>query len=85
MELIRTLRERSQTQRQAAIEKQAEYTIQLADFDDEIYIAYNGTPLVPMEPQWCTKDIIGELKKLRANYVNSKMKESGLTKIAAVL
>lgn len=85
MELIRTLKEKHQNQRMADIERMAEDTIQLADFDDQIYIAYNGTPLVPMEPTWSSKDIIGELKKLRSNFVNSRIKESGLSRIAAVL
>ena len=85
MEFIRTLREKSQNQRQADIEKQSEELIQLSDFDNQIYIAYNGTPLVLIEPTWTSKEIIQELSKLRNNFVNSKMKECGLPRIAAVL
>ena len=85
MELIRTLKERSQTHRQAEIERMAEETIRLSDFDNEIYIAYNGTPLVLVDSSWTSKDIIGKLSELRNNFVNSRMKESGLTRIAAAL
>lgn len=85
MELIRTLRERSQTHRQAEIERMAEDIIQLSDFDNQIYIAYNGTPLVAVDSSWTSKEIILELSKLRNNFVNSRMKESGLTRIAAAL
>lgn len=78
MEFIRTLRERQQTQRQADIQRLAEDTIRLSDFDDDIYIAYDGTPLVPIDRNWTSVQIIEELSKLRQNYINSKMKEQGL-------
>ena len=45
MELIRTLKERHQTQRQANIEKEAEYRITVDDFNSNLFIAYDGTPL----------------------------------------
>ena len=57
----------------------AEETIRLSDFANSIYIAYAGTPLVPIQENWTSKDIMQELSKLRQNYVNSKMKEQGLT------
>ena len=79
MELIRTLREKQQTRRQADILRMAEETICLSDFANSIYIAYAGTPLVPVQENWTSKDIMQELSKLRQNYVNSKMKEQGLT------
>ena len=85
MELIRTLREKHQTNRQLEIEKQAEETIQLADFDDSLYIAYGGTPLVPIDPNWTSKEIVQELSKVRHNYINGKLKENGIPRIAAVL
>ena len=85
MEFIRTLRERSQTQRQANIRKEAEAIIKIADFDDALYISYNETPLVPMESSWTSVEILQELDKLRQNYINSKMKECGLPRIAAAL
>lgn len=85
MELIKTLRERSQTQRQANIQRLAEETICLSDFDGDIYIAYNGTPLVPINKDSTTKEIIEKLSRVRQNFINSRLKECGLPKIAAAL
>lgn len=85
MEFIRTLREKSQTQRQATIERQAEDMITLSDFNNELFIAYGGTPFIPIDASWTSKEIVEELSKLRNNFVNSRMKEAGLTRIAAVL
>lgn len=79
MEFIRTIREKSQTKRQEEIQKQAEETICLSDFDNDMYIAYAGTPLIPVDDNWSPKEIMQELNKLRQNYINSKMKEYGLT------
>ena len=85
MEFIRTLREKSRTNRQLEIEKQAEDVISLADFDDSLYIAYAGTPLVPVDPNWTSKEIVQELSKVRHNYINGKLKENGIPRIAAAL
>ena len=78
MEFIRTLRERSQTKAQEAIEKQAEEMITVRDFDSNLFIAYNGTPLAPIEESWTTKEIVQQLSIFRHNYINSKKKEQGL-------
>ena len=74
MELIRTLREKSQTKREEDIRRQAEDLITLSDFNSSLYIAYQGTPLVPIQEEWTSKDIIQELDKIRQNFINSKMK-----------
>ena len=62
----------------------AEETITLKDFDNGLFIAYNGTPLAPVEPSWTTKEIVQQLSVFRQNFINSKMKENGL-RIAATL
>lgn len=85
MEFIRTIREKSQTKKQEAIEKMAEETITLQDFDNSLFIAYNGTPLAPIEPSWTTKEIIQQLSIFRSNFINSRMKAEGLHCVAAVL
>ncbi len=84
MEFIRTLREKQQTRRQAEIHQQAEDFITLQDFDNNLFIAYNGTPLAPIDPSWTTKEIVQQLSIFRNNYVASKMKDAGL-RIAATL
>lgn len=53
----------------------AEETITLSDFESSMYIAYNGTPFVPIKEEWTSKEIIEELTKLRQNFINAKMKE----------
>ena len=78
MEFIRTIRNKRQTQKQNEIQRQAEDTITLSDFLDAMYIAYNGVPVVPIDVNWTSKEILGELTKLRQNYVRAKMVENGL-------
>ena len=78
MEFIRTIREKQQTKRQAEIERQAEEFITLQDFDNELFIAYNGTPLAPIDPSWTTKEIVQQLSVFRTNYINSKIKNQRL-------
>lgn len=75
MEFIRTIREKSQTRKEENIQKMAEETITLSDFESSMYIAYNGTPFVPIKEEWTSKEIIEELTKLRQNFINAKMKE----------
>lgn len=78
MEFIRTLRQKHQTARQADIEQQAEMLITLQDFDKSLYIAYNGTPLAPIDPSWTTKEIVQQLSTFRQNYINSHLKKNNL-------
>ena len=73
MEFIRTIREKFQTKHQEEIHRQAEEIITLSDFDNNIYIAYAGTPFVPVNESWTTKQIVQELSKLRQNYINAKL------------
>ena len=75
MELIKSLREKSQTKREEDIRKQAEDLITLSDFGSSLYIAYQGTPLVPIKEEWTTKEIVQELDKIRQNFINSKIKQ----------
>jgi hypothetical protein len=82
MEFIRTIREKSQTKRYASIVEEAERLITLDDFDDSLFIAYNGVPFVPIEKQWATKEIVEKLSELRHNYANARLKECGLGQLA---
>ena len=85
MEFIRAIKEKNQTKRQEEIKRMAEDIITIRDFDNSLFIAYNGTPLAPIEPSWTTKEIVQQLSIFRSNYINGKMKEAGLPRIAAVL
>ena len=75
MEFTRTLKSKQVTKHQDDLTKQAEDKIYLSDFDNNLFIAYDGTPLIPIEEDWTPKTIVEELSKLRQNYVNSKMKD----------
>ena len=85
MEFIRTIKEKSQTKKQEAIAKLAEDLITLQDFDNSLFIAYNGTPLAPIEASWTTKEIIQQLSVFRNNFINSRMKRDGLYRVTTVL
>lgn len=74
MEFSRTIKEKQVTKHQDDLMQQAEDTIRIKDFDSSLYIAYSGTPLVPIQEDWTSKEIIQELAKLRTNFVNAKMK-----------
>lgn len=73
MELIRTIREKQQTRHQEEIHRQAEELITLSDFDSNLYIAYAGTPFVPVDESWTSKQIVQELSKLRQNFINARL------------
>lgn len=75
MEFIRTIRDKVQTKRQEEIHKLAEDVITLSDFNDSLYIAYEGTPFVPIDEDWTSKQIVERLSSLRQNFVNAKIKE----------
>lgn len=75
MELIKTLRAKRENSKQKDIRKLAEDRITLDDFDDKVYIAYNGVPFVPVEESWTTNQIISKLKELRENFANAMLKD----------
>lgn len=78
MEFIRTIREKHLTAKQNEIKRQAEELIYIADFIDSLYIAYNGVPLVPIEKDWTTKEILEKLQSTRTNYITAKCKEESV-------
>lgn len=75
MEFTRTIKEKQVTRHQDDLMRQAEDVIKVKDFDSDLYIAYSGTPLIPIKEDWTSKEIIQELTRLRTNYVSSKMKD----------
>ena len=72
MEFIRSLREKHQTARENDIALQAKARIRISDFDDSLFIAFDGTPLLPIDKDWTTKEIIQQLSIVRNNYINSR-------------
>lgn len=81
MELIRTIKEnrqnsknRKQAKKNQEIFNRACHVIGIGDFDDSLYIAYRGVPLIPIEGSWTTKEIIEKLHMVRQNYINAVTK-----------
>ena len=85
MEFTRTIRNRQITKHEDDLAKEAEKKICINDFDSNLYIAYDGTPLIPIEEDWLPQDIIAELSKLRRSYVKGKMKDYEPTFIESLL
>lgn len=84
MEFIRTIRERHQTKREEDIHKLSEDLITLSDFESDLYIAYQGTPLVPIKKEWTSEEIIQELQKVRQNFVNAKLKSLNMPRMPII-
>lgn len=74
MDLIRTIREKHQTAKEHEIAFQAEERIGIGDFDNTLYISFDGIPLMPIEESWTTKEIINQLSIVRNSYINSKIR-----------
>ena len=85
MELFRTIREKSQTRKEEEIRVIATERISISDFDNQLYIAFDGAPLVLLDENLTCKQIVGELSRVRENYINSRLKNEGLPRIAAAL
>ena len=75
VEFIKNLKEKQKIKRKLEITQQAEDTICLSDCNNQVYIAYNGTPLVVVEDSWKSQEIIQELHKLRDNFISARLKE----------
>lgn len=73
MELIRTIRERSQTRREQDVQQEMQSRIAVLDFADSLYIAYDGVPLVLIQEDWTPKDILERLNSMRQVAANSKL------------
>lgn len=44
--------------------------IRVKDFDNELYIAVNGVPLLPIPNDWTASQILDRLSSLRNGYMN---------------
>ena len=82
MEFIRTIKKRHQIACERTINEEASNTIYLDDFDDKIYISYNGAPLIPIEEKWTQKEILKKLEETRNSYINYRMKQAKKPAIA---
>lgn len=49
--------------------------IKVKDFENELYIAVNGVPLLPIPQDWTASQILKRLSDLRDGYTNYAAKE----------
>ena len=76
MEIFATIKARRKKAKERDVTSQARRRIEVSDFDDKLFIAYDGTPVFPIEEGWTTKEIMQRLYELRANYIKAKMSET---------
>ena len=74
MNLFQNIKERHRIARERDVRSQAIARIRVSDFDGVLYIAYDGTPLIPIESDWKTKEIMDQLNIVRSNYINSRLR-----------
>lgn len=75
MNFISTLREKSQTKRQEDVTRLANDLITVADFDGKLYIAYQSNPLILLDDNLTSTEILQKLSETRNNYINAKVKD----------
>ena len=76
MEIFATIKARRKKAKEKEVKSQSRRRIEVSDFEDKLYIAYDGTPVFPIEENWTTKEIMQRLYELRANYIKAKMSET---------
>ena len=76
MILFSDFKAKRQENRKKEIESQARQRIGIKDFDGELFFAYDGTPLLPVEDSATPKAMLDTLSTLRENYVKSRLSES---------
>ena len=50
--------------------------IRVKDFDNELYIAANGVPLLPIPGEWTASQILEKLSALREGYTKYQIKNN---------
>lgn len=75
MNPIKFIQNKMSTRKQEEIHRQAEESITVSDFENSLFIAFNGVPLFPIQKNSTSEDIITQLASFRQNYINSMMKD----------
>lgn len=68
--ILNSWKEKQKETRLGSIEREAEYTITVRDFNNALYIAYNDTPVISVADTDTPKDIISKLNEIRKNYIS---------------
>ena len=76
MKLFSNFFKNRQEAKERELTRQARQRIGVQDFEDELYIAYDGTPIFPIDKDWTPEQIIKRLQTFRSNYVKGRKSES---------
>ena len=76
MNIFSKLKQDRREAKERELKRQAHQRIGVRDFEGSLYIAYDGTPLVPVKDEWTPKDIVDKINILRVNYVKGRKNET---------
>lgn len=71
MNVFNNWKENQKAKQQLSIKEEANARITLTDFNNKIFISIGGIPLIEMDKEWKTEEIIDKLTIVRNNYINS--------------
>jgi hypothetical protein len=70
MELIRNIKLKRLSMKQKSMFQESRMAVRVKDFENELYIAIDGLPLLPIPNDWTASQILERLNNLREGYVN---------------
>ena len=76
MELRRTIKKKIVSSKEKSMDLESRSVIRVKDFDNELYIAVNGVPLLPIDSNWTASQIIDRLNDLRDGYMTYRIKNN---------
>lgn len=83
MEFLSNLRRKQEHSKLQAIEQEAECAFTIQPYNGGLSYAYNGVPMVAIEPSTSAKDIMARLQDFKSNYINFRKEHHERTRIAA--
>ena len=75
MEFLNNWKEKSHQRREEEVKVMANEFITLADFENKLYVAFQGNPLIVIDENLSASDILKKLQEIRNNYINSKLND----------
>ena len=75
MEFLNNLKQKIQSRREQEAKRMASSFITLSDYDGKLYISFQGNPLMDINENMSTSDILSKLKEIRDNYIYSKLND----------
>lgn len=78
MSFLTSIKEKYADSKKRDFIRKAEERICISDFDNNLYIAYDGMPLVMIDETWTSKEIVEKLNDARNNYVIVTMRDNNI-------